>query len=100
MEGIKYYTLEGSFVKNLPEENTLEEAIKAHLEYLDVGFKDGSVLVSGPKIGVGGGIIIVKYEDIDKFCNDDPLVKAGIQEYRITEFKLHKCQDFLTDWFK
>lgn len=100
MEEIKYYTLEGSFVKNLPEQNKLEEAINAHLEYLDRGFKNGFVLVSGHKMGAGGGIIIVKCADINKFCNDDPLVKAGIQEYRITEFKLYKCQDFITDWFK
>ena len=100
MDEIKYYTLEGSFVKNLPEQAELEKAITAHLQYLDKGFKDGSVLFSGPKISVGGGIIIVKCVDIDSFCNYDPLVTAGIQEYRITEFKLHKCQDFLTDWFK
>ena len=99
MNKIKYYTLEGSFGKNIPEQGELEDVINAHLKYLDKGFKDGSVLFSGPKIGVGGGIIIVKCEDIDRFCNNDPLVKAGIQEYRITEFKLHKCQDFLTDWF-
>ena len=99
MDKIKYYTLEGSFVKNLPEQDKLEEAINAHLEYLNKGFKDESVLFSGPKVGVGGGIIIVKCDDIDKFCNDDPLVKAGIQNYRITEFKLHKCQDFLNNWF-
>jgi len=100
MKRIKYYALEGSFIKNLPEQKILEEAINAHLEYLDEGFKDGSVLFSGPKIGSGGGIIIVKCEDIDKFCEDDPLVKTGIQEYRVTEFKLHKCQDFLTHWFE
>ena len=72
--------LEGSFVKNLPERNELQKAIDAHLEYLQIGFNDGSILLSGPKVGAGGGIIIVKCDDIEKFCNDDPLVKAGIQE--------------------
>lgn len=100
MKRLRYFALEGSFVKNLPEQKILEKAINAHLEYLDKGFKDGSVLVSGPKIGVGGGIIIVKCRDIDKFCKNDPLVKAGIQEYRITEFELHNCQEFLTHWFE
>ena len=71
-----YYTLEGSFIDNLPEQKILEKAVKEHLEYLDIGFKDGSVLVSGPKIGAGGGIIIVMCNDIEKFCNDDPLVKG------------------------
>ena len=98
MADLKYYVLEGTFVENLPEQSVLKKAIDDH--YLDDGFKDGLVLVSGPKIEVGGGIIIVKCEDINKFCDEDPLVKAGIQQYRMTEFKLHKCQEYLDMWFK
>jgi len=97
---MKYYVLEGTFVKNLTDKNELKKAIDEHLEYLKIGFNDGSILVSGPKIGTGSGIIVVKCENINKFCNDDPLVKAGIQEYRISEFKLHDCQDYLRDWFE
>ncbi len=96
---MKYYMLEGSFAKELPEQDTLQKAIQDHLAYLQIGFDDGSILVSGPKAGAGGGIIVVKCEDIEKFCQDDPLVKAGIQEYRVTEFKLHNCQDYVRSWF-
>ena len=96
---MKYYVLEGTFVKNLPDENVLQKAIDAHLEYLKFGFDDGSILVSGPKAGTGGGIIVVKCDDIEKFCKDDPLVQAGIQAYRVTEFTLHNCQDYLKTWF-
>lgn len=96
---MKYYMLEGSFVKNLPEQKELQKAINAHLEYLKIGFNDGLILLSGPKAETGGGVIVVKCEDIQKFCDNDPLVKAGIQEYRITEFKLHDCQDYLKCWF-
>jgi len=97
---MKYYVLEGTFAKDLPEKSELKKAIDAHLEYLKSGFADGSILVSGPKIGTGGGIIIVKSVDIGKFCNNDPLVQAGIQKYQITEFELHNCQNFLKIWFK
>ena len=96
---MKYYVLEGTFVKNLPDENVLQKAIDAHLEYLKFGFDDGSILVSGPKAGTGGGIIVVKCDDIEKFCKDDPLVQAGIQTYRVTEFELYHCQDYLKSWF-
>ncbi len=96
---MKFYALEGTFSNNLPEKSVLQKAIDAHLDYLKIGFDKGFILVSGPKVSEGGGIIIVKSDDIEKFCNDDPLVKAGIQEYRITEFKLHDCQDFLKVWF-
>ncbi len=97
---MEYYVLEGSFVEDLPEQDKLEKAIEAHLEYLEIGFNNDSILMSGPKIGAGGGIIIVKCDDIKKFCDDDPLVKAGIQKYRITQFKLHNCQSYLKSWFK
>ncbi len=97
---MKYYVLEGTFVKNLTDKSELQKAIDEHLEYLKNGFNDGSILVSGPKIETGGGIIVVKCKDIDKFCSDDPLVKAGVQEYRIIEFKLHDCQRYLKDWFE
>ncbi|WP_319559737.1 YciI family protein [Marispirochaeta sp.] len=96
---MKYYVLEGTFAKDLPEKSELQKVIDVHLEYLKSGFDDDSILVSGPKAGTGGGIIVVKCDDIEKFCDDDPLVQAGIQEYRITEFRLHNCQDYLKNWF-
>lgn len=97
---MKYNVLEGTFAKNLPEKSELQKAIDEHLEYLQIGFNDGSILVSGPKNETGGGIVVVKCEDIKKFCGDDPLVKAGVQEYRIIEFKLYDCQSYLIDWFE
>ncbi len=100
VEKMKYYMLEGSFVGRLPEQGELKKAIDAHLAYLQTGFQDGSVLVSGPKAGGGGGVIVLKSDDIEKFCREDPLVQAGIQKYRITEFKLHRCQDSLKSWFQ
>ena len=63
---MKYYILDGTFVKNLPDKSELQKAIDEHLEYLKIGFNDGSILVSGPKIETGGGIIVVKCEDINK----------------------------------
>jgi len=91
--------LEGSFSEKLPNQSELKKAIDAHLEYLQMGFNDGSILFLGPKAEAGGGIIVVKSNDIQKFCDDDPLVKAGIQKYTIIEFKLHDCQSYLKSWF-
>jgi uncharacterized protein YciI len=96
---MKYYVLEGTFSEKLPDQTTLQKAIDAHLAYLDYGFDDGSILVSGPKVGAGGGVIVVKCDDIQKFCNEDPLVQAGIQKYRIIEFELHRCQESIKTWF-
>ena len=96
---VNYYALEGTFRGGHPTGAELQKEIDAHLAYLQLGFDDGTILLSGPKAGTSGGIIIVKCNDIQKFCNDDPLVQAGIQEYRVTEFALHDCQDYLKKWF-
>ena len=96
---MKYYMLEGSFTQNLPQPNALKTALDAHLAYLKTGFENGSILVSGPKVGAGGGVIVVKCEDIEAFCKNDPLVQAGVQRYRITEFTLYNAQQYVKQWF-
>jgi len=97
---MNYYVLEGTFRNDIPESTDRQKAIDAHLKYLKSGFENGSILVSGPKAGnIGGGIIVLKFNDIDAFCQNDPLVQAGVQEYRVTEFTLFDCQDFLKSWF-
>jgi len=96
---MEYYVLEGTFSEELPDQIALQKTIDAHLAYLDHGFNDGSILVSGPKVGAGGGVIVVKCDDIQKFCNEDPLVRAGIQKCRIIEFELHRCQEPIRTWF-
>ncbi|MDL2236227.1 YciI family protein [Christensenellaceae bacterium OttesenSCG-928-K19] len=97
---MKFYVLEGSFVENHPTGEAFKKALDAHHEYMDVGLKDGSVLISGPKVGAKGGVIVVKTDDIVGFCNNDPFVKEGVQEYRVSEFSMFDCQDFVEGWFK
>ena len=100
---MKYYVVEGTFINDIPvSENELQKAIEKHLTFLQKGFDDGTILVSGPKVDVGGGIIIIKgrsLEEVEAYLAEDPLEILGIQEYRIQEFKLHDCQPFLREWF-
>ena len=97
---MKYYVLIGTFVENSTTGDEMKQAIDAHLKYLQSYFENGSILMSGPKASGGGGIILVKTDDIQKFCNDDPLVKIGIQQYQIVEFHLHDCQEQIKQWFE
>lgn len=101
---MKYFAIEGTFKDPIPvDKTTLDEAIKNHLEYLQKGFDEGFILVSGPKAHSGGGIIIMRAstsEEAEKYISMDPLKLAGIQEYNILEFKLHDCQPALKEWFK
>lgn len=96
---MKYYLLEGTFVDNHPTGDSLKKGMTEHFAYLKIGFDNGSVLLSGPVAGGGGGIVIVKSEDIQKFCNEDPIVQQGIQQYRILEFSSNDYLDCLEQWF-
>ena len=96
---MKLYSLEGSFVEGHPVGQQLKEALAAHHWYLKTGFDNGTILFSGPKAEGGGGVIVVKSDDIETFCQEDPFVQAGIQTYRVVEFKLFACQDLVKDWF-
>jgi uncharacterized protein YciI len=96
---MKHFILEATFRKNALAGSDLQTAIDAHLAYLKAGFDSGSFLVYGPKANREGGIIVIKSEDVEQFCQNDPLVIAGAQEYRITEFSPLHFKDAVKPWF-
>lgn len=97
---MKLYILEGSFVEGHPTGPAFKEALEAHHKYLQAGFEDGTILFSGPKVGAGGGVIVIKSDDIETFCAEDPFVKAGVQAYKVIEFKKFACQESVKSWFE
>jgi uncharacterized protein YciI len=96
---MKYFFVDGTFKEPISiGENELQKAIEEHLALLQKGFEEGFILVSGPKVNIGGGIIIIKGQslvDIENYLSKDPLKILGVQEYKIVEFKLHDCQPML-----
>jgi uncharacterized protein YciI len=101
---MKYYVAISTFNNPLPvESEELNTIIQQHLSHLQKGFDEGWILFSGPKVGSGGGVIIMKAEtqnEVDEYFAADPMKKAGVQNYEITEFKLHKSQNNLSEWFE
>ena len=56
---------------------------------------------ASPKASGDGGIILIKLEDSEKiedFCDSDPFVKAGVQEYKVVEFKVFDIQKYAKEW--
>jgi uncharacterized protein YciI len=100
---MKYFNIEATFTKNLSiGENEFKKASADHLAYLQKGFDEGFILLSGPKANFEGGFIIIKgqsWEEIENYIAGDPLKILDIQTYKITEFKLHDCQPMLKGWF-
>lgn len=100
---MKYFVIEGTFKSQIPlGEKELQRAIGDHLVYLQKGFDEGWILFSGPKEGVGGGIIISKansFAEMEEYISDDPLKVLGVQDYHLVEFKKYKCQNIVKEWF-
>ena len=101
---MKYFVVEGTFKEPLPVDRAaLGKLIQEHQAYLEQGFQQGFILFSGPKPAKNGGFIIMKADSVDTaelYLAKDPLKTAGIQEYRTSEFDLHKCQPETNSWFK
>lgn len=98
---MKHYMLEGSFRKDRPRGDVFKEALKGHMAYWQKYFDNGNTLVSGAKIGVGGGIVVVALDDdvlIDNVIADDPFVAAGVMEYNVVPFDVLLIKESVKDW--
>ena len=102
-KNMKYFAIEGTFNNPNPlSPEELKKAINEHIKYLQKGFDEGWILISGPKAYTGGGVILMKAESInivEDYINNDPLKICGVQIYNIIEFKLHDCQEAIKNWF-
>ena len=100
---MKFFIIEGIFVDPCPVgKEALEQSIREHLAYLDTGFENGTILVSGPKAEGGGGFILMRAEsedDIFDFLEQDPMKILGVQNYIVSEFSVHKNHPMAYEWF-
>ncbi|GEM48871.1 YciI family protein [Deinococcus cellulosilyticus] len=61
-----------------------------HREWLDVYYRQGRFLVSGPQVPRDGGIILAKggtKADWEKIAQEDPFVTSGVAVYEVIEFE-------------
>lgn len=88
---MKFFMLESNVLSvagKTPEE--IQDAVNAHIAYIDEAFETGCILVTGKKAAIkGGNITIMKaktMEEVKQYCEHDPLRKFGMIEYSIAEF--------------
>lgn len=70
--------------------------VKSHRDFLDIYYKKGLFLASGPMIPKTGGIIVVGGHDkdaLETILKEDPYNQAGIASYEIMEFSAVKFQN-------
>ena len=79
----------------------IEELTPIHREFLQTGYKNGILLVSGPKVPRTGGIVIARgnsMEEVSEFFKNDPYALNNAAEYQFIEFNAKSHQAFLKDW--
>lgn len=92
------------FVVHINYKVPFEEVVKfvqSHREFLQLGYDDGQILMSGPRNPKDGGIVICKSESLEtleNFFNNDPYKLNNIADYKFFEFEPVKHQPFLKDW--
>lgn len=68
----------------------VDAALDRHRAYLQVQFKNGVFIASGPKVPRSGGVILaarIEREWLDAILAADPFVIEGLATYTVTEFK-------------
>lgn len=82
----------------LVELDEVDRYVKSHRDFLDIYYKKGLFLASGPMNPRNGGIILAGGHDkaqLEAIFKEDPYNQAGIARYEIMEFMAVKYQDEL-----
>ena len=85
-----FYFCEAIPASPLPvsEEKVRDEIHPQHVQFVAKGVEKGDIVFGGPKTDVGG-VILVKAPSLEAcraILADDPMLVAGAQSYRISEF--------------
>ena len=101
---MRYFVIESTFHQPASvSEQELRRLVKEHQACFARGFAEGWILASGPKVASGGGAIVLNMssiEEVEAYLAGDPLKVAGVQDYRVVEFRLHDCQPEVREWFR
>lgn len=95
---MKYFLVEG-IIKNSNLMN--KDILKEHMNYSQKAMDDGSILMSGLKADMSGGLFIMKSESLEKvndYLSAEPLKVHNIQDYKVTEFSPHYINKSLSEY--
>ncbi|WP_195989057.1 YciI family protein [Clostridium sp. D53t1_180928_C8] len=97
---MKYFVVEG-ILKAADKIN--DTIMTEHMAYTQKSIDSGLILMSGLKSDMSGGIFIIKSDSVERindYLNNEPFNLYGIQDYKITEFDTHYCNESPSEWFK
>lgn len=72
--------------------SSIEEVLpheRAHISWVTEGYVSGRILVSGPRVPLTGGVLVVRGTDVAEvsaWMSGDPFVEAGVVRFEVHEF--------------
>ena len=81
----------------------LSDILPYHRAFLQTGYDQGIILMSGPKEPRTGGFVIARSESLatlKSFFENDPYKTKKVASYSIEEFNPVKFQPWLENWTK
>lgn len=78
----------------------LDEAMKAHVKFLDEHYESGHFIASGRKVPRTGGIILataVSKTEVESWMKSDPFYKLDLTDFIVTEFLTSKAHPLLKE---
>ncbi|MFE3650489.1 YciI family protein [Streptomyces sp. NPDC059101] len=79
----------------------VDAALSDHVAWLEKEYAAGHFIASGRKNPRDGGVILaagIDHATAEKITAEDPFVRAGVCEYRITEFIATKTAPALAEY--
>ncbi len=68
-----------------------------HLEYLEQGRNEGTILMNGRFVDGAGGLVIYRgdsLQSVEELVNTDPYILNGARNYEIHEWEMESNYDF------
>lgn len=82
---------------------TFGEAVPRHRAFLQDGYDQGLLLMSGPREPRTGGIVIARagsLEHVETFFSKDPYKREGLATHSFQEFTPVKAQECVKTWIE
>ena len=100
---MKYFLAQSIMAEPLPvpAEDIPRVYIPMHEKHIAAGIAAGMVLLAGPKVAEGGGLMIVRAEsreELDAFLGRDPFTVNGLARFDVKEFMLNDRSQFVKEF--
>lgn len=97
---MKYFMIEITYTAPIEK---IDASMQLHRSFLQTGYDQNLLLMSGPQNPRSGGIILARAKslaDLKAFFKNDPYLQNSLAEYRFVEFSPVKHAALVDPWIE